>query len=205
MPEICTCGAQLPPDAVFCHKCGKPQRPYDLPEVEPELVPVVVLPPPVEPAPMTFRNPVAVRVALTVAVAALAGTLVSRILILCLLLWVAAGFFAVIFYKRRTGHLLNIKAGLRMGWMTGVLLYALTTVVFTTSMIVLLASGRLMTEFQTQFKGNADPNVQEALKLFQTGPGLAAMLLVTLFMLFISITLLSMVGGALGARMVGRD
>ncbi len=26
MPDFCTCGAQLPPDALFCHKCGKPQR-----------------------------------------------------------------------------------------------------------------------------------------------------------------------------------
>src|SRR5258706_16455256 len=26
VPERCTCGAQLPPDALFCHKCGKPQR-----------------------------------------------------------------------------------------------------------------------------------------------------------------------------------
>src|ERR1017187_9471093 len=26
MPEFCTCGAQLPPDSLFCHKCGKPQR-----------------------------------------------------------------------------------------------------------------------------------------------------------------------------------
>ena len=26
MPEFCTCGAELPPDARFCHRCGKPQR-----------------------------------------------------------------------------------------------------------------------------------------------------------------------------------
>ena len=26
MPEFCTCGAELPPDSRFCHKCGKPQR-----------------------------------------------------------------------------------------------------------------------------------------------------------------------------------
>ena len=32
VPEFCTCGAQLPPDARFCHKCGKPQ--YDYPGVE---------------------------------------------------------------------------------------------------------------------------------------------------------------------------
>ena len=40
VPEFCTCGAQLPPDARFCHKCGKPQ--YDYPvveEAEPEPAP----------------------------------------------------------------------------------------------------------------------------------------------------------------------
>jgi len=26
MPDNCTCGAELPPDSLFCHKCGKPQR-----------------------------------------------------------------------------------------------------------------------------------------------------------------------------------
>ena len=26
VPEYCTCGAKLPEDALFCHKCGKPQR-----------------------------------------------------------------------------------------------------------------------------------------------------------------------------------
>jgi predicted amidophosphoribosyltransferase len=34
MPEFCTCGAELPPDARFCHRCGKPQRE----EIEPETV-----------------------------------------------------------------------------------------------------------------------------------------------------------------------
>ena len=32
MADFCTCGAELPPDALFCHKCGKPQREI----VEPE-------------------------------------------------------------------------------------------------------------------------------------------------------------------------
>ncbi len=35
MPDFCTCGAQLPLDALFCHKCGKPQR--DVIEPEPEI------------------------------------------------------------------------------------------------------------------------------------------------------------------------
>src|SRR5205085_4649138 len=76
MPDFCTCGAQLPPDALFCHKCGKPQR--DI--VEPEYIPPppsIDVPPtaPVVDAPRpSFRNPVSVRIA--IAVAAI-GTLLS--------------------------------------------------------------------------------------------------------------------------------
>src|ERR1700722_12999897 len=47
VPEFCTCGAELPPDARFCHKCGKPQ--YDYPglvEETPEpLAPTIVIAP----------------------------------------------------------------------------------------------------------------------------------------------------------------
>jgi len=75
MPEFCTCGAQLPPDALFCHKCGKPQRELVVPETHiPEhaefalpLAPSAVNP---EAAPMNFHNRVAVRIALLVAVIA---------------------------------------------------------------------------------------------------------------------------------------
>jgi hypothetical protein len=67
MPEICSCGAQLPPDARFCHKCGKPQREEPLAEaligqMQAPLAPpaaVVALP-----VPLSFRNPVALRVGL---------------------------------------------------------------------------------------------------------------------------------------------
>ena len=39
--------------------------------------------------------------------------------------------------------------------------------------------------------------------MLETGPGVATILLATLFMLFCFITLLAMAGGALGAKMVG--
>src|ERR1051325_2638741 len=107
MPDVCTCGAQLPPDSLFCHRCGKPQR--DI--VEPEIVtapPVVA--PPVAPAPHTapvnFRNTAAVRVALLVAMSATALGFV-----LPFLNWLAAGFFAVFFYCRKTGYELNVGGG----------------------------------------------------------------------------------------------
>ena len=68
MPEFCTCGAQLPPDARFCHKCGKPQ--YDYPGITEETVEPA--PPPVTAAPaepavqppleISFHNRLAVRI-----------------------------------------------------------------------------------------------------------------------------------------------
>lgn len=207
MPESCTCGAQLPPDALFCHRCGKPQREIVVPDThaQPPTHVEVEFPPhpvPPQPLPLDFHNPVAVRIAFTVAMVA---TLLSWMPILNIVMWAAAGFFSVFFYRRRTGHLLNVKAGARMGWITGVLIFALTTVIFTATMISGASSGSLATLFQSQFHNASDPNVQEMLKMLQTGPGLAMLVGVTLIMLFVFITLLAMAGGALGAKIVGHD
>jgi hypothetical protein len=199
MPEFCTCGAQLPPDALFCHKCGKPQRELLAPEFqvpEPaEFVPPsapLPLPLPLAPdaLPMSFRNPVAMRIAFT---AAILGALLSWVPVLNVILWLAAGYFAVFFYRRRTGHLLNLGAGLRMGWITGV------TVLFTAFVVVLNLSGGV-DMLQSQFKNASDPNVQNALQTLRSGSGVA----VFLMQLFLFITCLSMVGGALGAKLASR-
>src|ERR1041384_1004295 len=119
MPDVCTCGAQLPPDAQFCHKCGKPQR--EIVEPEPAAPPPVLAPPP-EPrrqtAPVNFRNPAALRIALLVAISATALGFV-----LPFLNWLAAGFFAVFFYCRKTGYELNVGGGVKLGWITGVLMF----------------------------------------------------------------------------------
>src|SRR5579872_904608 len=65
VPDVCTCGATLPPDARFCHKCGKPQREEDV-QVEEQPIIVAAPPPPVaaEPPPISFRNRLALRVGL---------------------------------------------------------------------------------------------------------------------------------------------
>jgi hypothetical protein len=209
MPEFCTCGAQLPPDSLFCHKCGKPQRDVIEPEPAPEPVgesvpapptPVVAAP---QPPPLNFHNLIAVRIAFVFAPVAF---LLSFIPALNLLLWIAAGFLAVFFHRRRTGVPLNIRSGVRLGWITGVLMFAVTTVIFTLTVVPLAANGGIAALFRQQLKNNAsDPNVQEALRMLETTPGLAAILLVMLFMLFVFITLLSMAGGALGSKFVSRN
>jgi hypothetical protein len=208
MPEFCTCGAQLPPDSLFCHKCGKPQREVIAPEPEPESVAEFVPPPPEpvdatpQPPPLNFHNLVAVRIAFVVAPVAF---LLSWIPALNLVLWIAAGFLAVFFHRRRTGVLLNVRAGVRLGWITGVLMFAITTVIFTLTIVPVAANGGIATLFRQQLKNPSDPNVQEALRMLESAPGLVTVLLVMLFMLFVFITLLSMAGGALGAKFVSRN
>jgi len=206
MPEFCTCGAQLPPDSLFCNKCGKPQRDVIVPDQEPLSVAEAIPPAPqpaavLPPAPLNFHNLAALRIAFVMAPVAF---LLSWIPALNLLLWIAAGFLAVYFHRRRTGVLLNVRGGVRLGWITGVIMFAITTVIFTLTVVPMAANGGIATVFRQQLKNPADPAIQEALRLLETTPGLAAILLVMLFMLFIFITLLSMAGGALGAKFVGR-
>ena len=199
MPDFCTCGAQLPADALFCHKCGKPQREIMAaePEPPPPVAPVFA-PPPVTPRysmPVNFRNPIAMRIALLVGIA---GSLVSNVL--PLISWAAAGFFAVFFYRRKTHDRMNAGSGMRMGWLTGLIMFAMWGLAFA----ALGLSGRLTTQFEEGLKSlpfASDPNVQQMARSMTSGPGLVFPLLFG----FIVITCLSIVGGALGASLKSRD
>ena len=121
MPEFCTCGAQLPPDALFCHKCGKPQREILAPEPPSEEQAAA---PPLPPTsrwdslPLDFRNAAAVRIGL--------------------------------------------------------------------------------------MPGQDPALIQQMIRFFQSGPGMAVVVTFSLMAMFLVITFLSMAGGALGAKVVGR-
>ena len=208
MPEFCSCGAQLAPDSLFCHKCGKAQR--DLVEVpEQPSAPVRPPPPVVQPVartlsqPLDFHNPVAVRIAMLMAI----GAALLGFTVLPILSWLAAGFFAALFYRRKTGSLLNVGAGARMGWITGLIMFGIWTVVLTAAALPAALSGRLINIFQEQMKNSPwqDPAMlTQMTRLLQTGEGVATALVVFFLMLFVFIICLSMAGGALGA-MIGRD
>ena len=118
---------------------------------------------------INFHNLVAVRIAFVVAPVAF---LLSGIPALNLVLWIAAGFLAVFFHRRRTGVLLNVRAGVRLGWITGVLMFAITTVIFTLTVVPMAANGGIAALFRQQLKNPTDPNVQEALRMLETAPGL---------------------------------
>jgi hypothetical protein len=198
MPEFCSCGAQLPPDSLFCNKCGKPQREVVAPEPEPESDAALLPPPPapvvVAPPPLNFHNLVAIKIAFMMAVLA---TLMS---FLPYVNWLAAGFFAALMYRRRTGYLLNLESGLRLGWMTGMLMFVIIMVIFTASMALISAAGGLAA-LPAEVKAAVDPRVQEMFKTLQSAPAVAQFLV----MLFVFITLFSMAGGALGAKLSSRS
>jgi hypothetical protein len=198
MVDTCSCGSLLVPGALFCHKCGKPVRELTSEPESTASIPVMILEP-VAP-PVSFQNRAAVRVAFMVA---LVTTVLSWIPLLNIVLWGAGGFFAVFLYRKRTGVLLNVRAGVSLGWITGVMMFVLTTVIFTVTVVPIAASGGIATMFRSQFKNPSDPSVQEALRMLDTAPGLVAILFATLLMLFVLITLLSMAGAALGAKLAG--
>lgn len=197
MPEVCTCGAQLPPDAVFCHKCGKPQR--EMVEIETE-APAPPPPPPFpvmetarEPAPVTFRNREAVKTAL------LAAVLATFLVFLSVFTWIAAGFFAVFVYRRRTGHSMNVGACVRLGWLTGLLTFAIPAVLFVAMLLLLHASGGMDT-VQTMVQSSKDPQVQKMWETMQSAPKLLGALL----QFFVLTTFYCMAGGLLGAGLARR-
>jgi hypothetical protein len=202
MPEICTCGAQLPPDARFCHKCGKPQREEIV--VEPVEAFAPQQPPPVEVAPfpvLSFRNPIALRVGLLAAGLLCLMMMIPGVNYAAVVWWLGAGYFSVWIYKRRTGQQLNVRGGARMGWITGVISCGLLTLLFAFFMLAIHQMGGL-----DAIKGLKDlafqqANVDEALKMLQEPSRMLWSLIAT----FIMLTLTCTAGGALGAKLLGKD
>ncbi len=210
MPDFCTCGAQLPPDARFCHKCGKPQYDYpDLSEPEPvepveEVVAQVVTP--ALPLEISFHNRLAVRIGFLAALAAVLLFLfplpfpLLRLLVAAL----AAGFLAVFLYTRRTGQMLSIRSGARMGWITGIFSFTLVSMLMTAAMVAISNQGGLQKFFRSQLPMN-DARTQTLTQALDDPAALAGGMFFALILMFVVLTALPMIGGALGAKVLAKE
>ena len=214
VPEFCTCRAQLPPDARFCHRCGKPQRDEPVEEEAPvapiETAAAAPVKPPLPPE-ISFRNSVAVRVGFLAA--GIASLLISMPMPVYLaVFWMilalfCAGFLAVFLYRRRTGTMVGLRGGARMGWITGVFCFVIATVFFTISVFSIASKGGL-TEFYRQqlaVKGAPDETVRQFFQVLENPSGLATILILSIFFLFILFTLLPTLGGLLGSKVLDRE
>jgi len=211
VPEFCTCGAQLPPDARFCHKCGKPQ--YDYPgiedePIEPALPPTIVAPIPVVQPPLdiSFHNRLAVRIGFLAALLAVMLFLFPLPLPFLILpiAFIAAGFLAVFLYSRRTGQMLSIRNGARIGWITGIFSFTLIGILFTAGMVAVSSQGGLSKYFRSQLPAN-DARTETLAQAFNDPATMAAGLLFALAMMFVVLTALPMLGGALGAKVLEKE
>ena len=210
MADFCNCGAELPPDARFCHRCGRPLREEPVREEVLREAPVIVPPPAVRPPPprLNFHNATAVRIGLLLAsIASLLSALPvwAAGLLGLVLWWLTTGFLSVYIYRRRTGQFLSVDSGLRMGWITGLLGSTISSVLFTVSVVPLIHSGTIASIYKEQLHTMAasDANVQEALRILQSPGGLTMFVIMALLFLFLIITFLCTAGGALGAKLVG--
>lgn len=206
--EFCTCGAQLPPDALFCHKCGKLQRDEPLPVPE-ELAPpplAVVSDEPASPPEIGFRNSQAVRVAFLVGSLAFLLFSLPFPIFLRLLFLLGAGVFSVYLYGRRSGHPVEIGGGARMGWITGLFCFLIFVVLFAASMAllsVLLRDPATAAYYREQMgaMGMSPEKIQQATDLFQS----PVQVLGALLSLFVTSTFIPALGGALGARLLRKN
>jgi hypothetical protein len=209
VPQRCTCGATLPEDALFCHRCGKPQRELLAADPEPEPAPIVPPPIPVAPvalsipAPIGFHNGPAVRIALLAGMLSIIVLMVTgqiSILQVLMPLWlIAGGFFAVFLYRRRTGQQLTPLSGAHLGWLAGIFGFLIMTVIMTL-IAVAMSEPSAVSTLRTQWSGagrsEADFNVM--IDAFHSPVKIAAIL----SMILLLFSILPAFGGALGAKLL---
>lgn len=216
MPDYCTCGAQLPDDARFCHKCGKPQGEELSPEPETELPPLVLTPVAVtaQPSEINFRNRIAVRVGFLVAglvilastFASLLGSLPAQFFAF-VVLFLFSGFLSVYLYMRRTGQALSVRNGARLGWITGVFSFVISTVLFTVGLLSIGGISGLASAYRQQSSslGLPEQAVERVLEVLQNPGAMTLFLLLLLLTQFVIYTTVASVGGALGAKVLEKE
>jgi hypothetical protein len=199
----------LPEDALFCHRCGKPQR--ELLEMEPETPPEAP-PPPLPlpeiapaPPPIGFHNRLAVRIGLLGGLLLIGvSLLLGQVAVFRFLspVWpVAAGVWAVFVYRRRTGQALSLMSGARLGWLCGVFAFLITTIMLTL-MAVMLSDASVVNNLRDQWKdiGRSQADLDTMMQALHNPSTIIGMLL-TFLLLF---TVLPAFGGAIGAKLMDR-
>ena len=199
-PENCTCGALLVENARFCHMCGRPVFEPAIPEAaETAVAPPVrsaaqVSARPV-PLPVSFSNPLALRSAILVSLGVMLVAMIPGVQLLVPLWGLAAGWCAVLLYRRLTGFALSVRAGAQLGSITGVLTFVSLLVIMA---LTILAMGK---DFSKEVI-RQDPQITEVLN---DPPALALAVIVALVLIFGLVVGTCAAGGALGAKFASRN
>ncbi len=203
----CTCGAILPEDARFCHKCGKPQLEEDIARLSAADAPLPVQRPLDVPeqnqtkaVPIGFGNLRAVAITMGVAALALVALFLAAAIapVLGPVVLCAAGFAAARFYRSRTAEPLSTGGGAYLGLMTGIWLFLVVAVCAAiTSIYVASPAGR-------EILKAAMPKMPELAKMLDDPHQFLVSLLEGLIPMFFLATVSAAFGGMLAARLSAR-
>jgi hypothetical protein len=175
-------------------------EPVDPPTQVPVAAPIVI---PVAPS---FRNPLALRVGLF---AASIATFLFLALPYGFAIWLpSAGFISVFLFSRRTGQHLTVRGGAHMGWIVGILSFAIIAVISTISAVTVANQpGGLPAFFREHLNSSAMPgqDVQSVLDMLANPLDQALFYLFSLLFCFAVMAVFCTAGGALGAKVLDKD
>jgi hypothetical protein len=202
----CSCGALLPEDARFCHKCGQPQYEEDIARLNEQAAEPAVAPPAPAPAAgvggrIGFSNLRAVGITGAVAACSLVGLSIACAVapLLVPLVLCGAGFAAAKFYKSRMAQPLTPFNGATLGMMTGFWLFLMVAIcVAMTSVWIGTPEGQ---EVLRAFSAK----MPELAKIVDDPHQVVIALAQGLIPCFFILTISAAFGGMLAARMQARN
>ena len=207
--DICDCGwSPIPHGASFCPGCGKPltevareserqansfQRPREA-EEDSGLVDRV-----------TFGTPGALRSCYWSAAFAAIIMSLPYASLLCFIVYPGAGFYSVHSFRRQTGRRVTLRAGAKLGFLTGVITFALLLILMTIASSMPGSPGLSGTldELEAAFEQQNEPQLVDQVQALRGDPtALAFVALIGLSVVFCLTTTFSTAGGALGAKVL---
>lgn len=203
------CGAAVEDGTAFCRHCNAPQIRVAsaAPPAETALVPGAIEhhPPAYSSTPPIngLAWPPALRSA------AHAGLIAAILMAIPLgasfgLGMIAAGFLAVLFYRRRVLQAnLTSGLGIRLGALSGLFGFGIFAVISALEAAIFGSGGELRTALlqavEQAASRNSDPQAQQMLQYLKTPPGLVVVMILGLVVMFFLFLVLASLGGVLGA------
>ena len=108
----------------------------------------------------------------------------------------------VYLYRRRTGQKITVLAGARLGWISGIIVFSILTLLLTVTVLVLSQPDLVqnMRDQMAKMSSLSQEEITRNMDLLRTPSGLA----VALLNAFLTYTLLTALGGAVGAKFLSR-
>ncbi len=213
MNQTCTCGATAPPEARFCPMCARPFREEeDVPDIR-DVVATAGQDAAAQEAParedvsIGFGNLEAIRCAYTGAALAALLSHIPFLNVLCFVWYPSAAFLSVYRFRKSTGVYLNSKQGAKLGWITGVLAFAVFLLLFATVMLFTADAGTFAEAMRQQIEQMSVPaDVKEQMReIIQSPAAMGFVMLVYLGVSFLITAGLSSLGGAVAAKVLEKD